>query len=121
MGAVSFSRIFGFVQRGADNGELYRLFKSISSIGWIQHVPWMLKLHNNVLMPALGNLIGINDRHGHFYDMSDEEVEGWKKRAHLQRDMVSQLVDIQKQKPELGDKEIKYMMSTNIFAGKFRP
>lgn len=120
MGAVSFSRIFGFVQSGKDNGEMHRLYKSISSIGWIQHVPWVLKLHNNVIMPIFGNFIAINDRHGHFYDMSNEEVEDWKKRADLQRDMVSQLMDVQKDKPELGEKEIKYMMTTNIFAGKFR-
>lgn len=121
MGAVSFSRIFGFVANGTDGGQLHRLFVAISSIGFLQHVPWLLKLHN-LLMPLTGNLVGLNDRHGHFYDMSDAEVEAWKRRAHEQKDMVATLVDVQNAKPgQLSDQDLKYMMNTNIFAGKLYP
>ncbi|KXS93740.1 hypothetical protein AC578_3108 [Pseudocercospora eumusae] len=117
VGAVSFSRIFGFVQTGTDNGELARLKDSITSIGWVQHVPWVLRLHN-ALEPIIGNRLAINDRLGHFYDMSHDEVESWKARDRSERDMVRELVQVQKHSPEeMNDRNLKYMMSTNIFAG----
>ncbi|POS70086.1 hypothetical protein DHEL01_v211520 [Diaporthe helianthi] len=68
-------------------------------------------------MPIIGNWVGLNDRHGKFFDMSEEEVESWKRRDRGEKDIVGLLVDVQRKKPELNDNDIKYMMSTNIFAG----
>lgn len=113
---MGISQPFGFVRDGTDHGVLRRLQKSMSSLGWLQHAPWLLKLHNAV-MPIIGNLIGMTDRNGHFFDWSIEEVEAWKKREHVQNDMVGIWFDTQKTKPELDDISIKSMMSTNIFAG----
>ncbi|KXT15281.1 hypothetical protein AC579_4837 [Pseudocercospora musae] len=49
--------------------------------------------------------------------MSHDEVESWKARDRSERDMVQELVQVQKNSPEeMNDRNLKYMMSTNIFA-----
>ncbi|KAI0007011.1 cytochrome P450 [Xylariaceae sp. FL0662B] len=116
VGAVSFSRSFGYVETGQDNGMFPRIQKVTTCIGWLNHAIWLFKLHQT-LRPVIGNWLASNERNTYFFEFAAREVQARKDRGGDYKDIVSQLLSVQKGKPELNDTNISYMMATNVFAG----
>ncbi|OJJ67368.1 hypothetical protein ASPBRDRAFT_58930 [Aspergillus brasiliensis CBS 101740] len=116
IGAVSFSRPFGYVIAGDDDGVFARLKQSLRSMSWLMSVPWFYDLHQK-LQPYIGNWLAVNDRNGYFYQFAAQEIVSRKDRGGDDRDIVNQLFAIQKTKPHFSDTDMAYMMTTNVFAG----
>ncbi|KAJ8127654.1 hypothetical protein O1611_g5983 [Lasiodiplodia mahajangana] len=129
IGAVSFSKPYGFVSSGsdslgADKNFFARIARSFHSLAWTMHAEWIFKLHQNVIMPLVGNLLALNDRNGFFFDFAQKEVQTRKDHGGSDKDIVGQLFQVQKTKDELlfafigsNDLAIAYMMTSNVFAG----
>ncbi|KAI0100592.1 cytochrome P450 [Nemania sp. FL0031] len=122
IGAVSFSKPYGFVSSGSDSlgsdkNVFSRLARSFHSLGWTMHAEWIFKIHQNLIMPLVGNLLAVNDRNGFFSDFAQKEVQTRKDRGGSDKDIVGQLFQVQTTKDELNDSAIAYMMASNVFAG----
>ncbi|RAL02329.1 cytochrome P450 [Aspergillus ibericus CBS 121593] len=116
IGAVSFSRPFGYVDAGDDQGVFARIRRSFLSMSWLMAVRWFYDLHQK-LQPVIGNWLAINDRNGFFYQFATQEVVARKDRGGDDRDIINQLFTIQRAKPHFSDTDIAFMMTANVFAG----
>ncbi|KAI8944969.1 cytochrome P450 [Xylaria longipes] len=122
IGAVSFSKPYGFVSSGSDSygsdkNFFDRLASSLHSAAWLMHAGWLFKLHQKFVMPLVGNLLAINDRNGFFFQFAQREVQARRDQGGNDKDIVGQLFQVQKTKEELNDLSIAYMMTSNVFAG----
>ncbi|KAI5917092.1 cytochrome P450 [Camillea tinctor] len=116
IGAVSFTRPFGFVEAGDDQGTFSRIQRSMASITWVMQAPWVHRLQQR-LKPIIGNWLAANDRNGYFFEFTSQEVTGRKDRGGDDKDILAQLFAVQKAKPHLSNVDIAYMMTSNVFAG----
>lgn len=113
IGAVSFSRPFGYIHTGDDHGTFQRIQKAIA---WLGHVRWLFHLHQR-LTPVLGNWLAANDRDGYFFRFARQEIVSRQDHSGDDRDILGQLLSTQKVKPQLSDLDINYMMTPNVVAG----
>ncbi|KAI0882395.1 cytochrome P450 [Annulohypoxylon maeteangense] len=116
IGSISFSRPFGYVEVGEDNGIFLRIQRALRSIGWIRHAPQLYRWHQK-LMPYIGNWLAANDRNTYFFEFATREVQARTDRGGDYKDIAGQLLSVQKEKPDLNDTNIAFMMTTNVFAG----
>jgi cytochrome P450 len=116
IGSISFSRPFGYVQAGDDQGVFQRIQDTMGSVSWLMHAGWFFRLHQS-LMPVIGNWIAANNRNGYFFQFARNEVIGRLGRGGENKDIVGQLFDVQKARPELNDMNIAFMLTSNVFAG----
>lgn len=106
IGAVSFSKEYGFLSSGADSlGTGERIFPkladALNSASWLMHASWFFWLHQKYIMPVVGNFLAINDRNGFFFQFAQREVQTRKDRGGNDRDIVGQLFQAQQKKAEL--------------------
>ncbi|KAJ8107317.1 hypothetical protein ONZ43_g6772 [Nemania bipapillata] len=106
IGAISFSKPYGFVSSGSDSlgseeNFFPRLARSLHGAAWIMHAGWFFKLHQTVIMPLVGNLLAVNDRNGFFFNFAQKEVQTRKDQGGNDKDIVGQLFQVQKTKEEL--------------------
>ncbi|KAI1465333.1 cytochrome P450 [Daldinia caldariorum] len=116
IGAISFSKPFGYVESGDDERIFLRLRKAFRCIGWIKHSSTLFKVHQR-LMPYIGNWLASNDRNTYFFELASKEIQARTNRDGDFKDIVSQLFSVQKAKPEFNDTNLAFMMTTNVFAG----
>ncbi|KAJ5181654.1 hypothetical protein N7449_011801 [Penicillium cf. viridicatum] len=116
IGSVSFSRPFSYVETGDDQGVFQRIQNAMGSAAWLMHAGWLFRLHQK-LMPICGNWLAINDRNGYFFQVARKEVSGRIDRGGDDKDIIGQLLETQKTKPQLSDMNISFMMTSNVFAG----
>ncbi|PWY70505.1 cytochrome P450 family protein [Aspergillus heteromorphus CBS 117.55] len=116
IGAVSFSRPFGYLLAGDDHGVFARIRTALGSLSWLGHVGWFFNLHQT-LRPVIGNWLAANDRNGFFHQFARQEVIARKDRGGDDRDIINQLFTVQKTKPHLSDTDISFAMASNVFAG----
>ncbi|KAJ5711130.1 cytochrome P450 [Penicillium malachiteum] len=114
-GAISFSKPFGYVAAGTDNGLFIRLQRAFASLSWLRYVRWFYSLHQ-ALMPVIGNWLAANDRNGYFFNFANDQIQLAKGHSDT-KDIMSQLFTTQQTKPELNDKNIAFMLTSNVFAG----
>ncbi|KAI1503903.1 cytochrome P450 [Biscogniauxia marginata] len=115
-GAVSFTRPFGFVDAGDDQGLFLKIQRSMISMAWLMQASWIHRIHEK-LKPIIGNWLAANDRNGYFFNYASKEVVGRKDRGGDDRDILGQLFAVQKEKSQLSDVDIAFMMTSNVFAG----
>lgn len=116
IGAVSFSRTFGFITSATDHTIFTRLRHKIGSVGWLEYAPWILKLHNKY-KSYIGNWVAIDESNERLFAIPNEEVKSWKKSNSVRKDMAGLLADAQTEKIEMNDSILKATMNSNIFAG----
>ena len=116
IGAVSFSRAFGYVEAGDDKGIFQRIQDTMASVAWLMHAGWLFRLHQ-CLRPIIGNWLKANDRNGYFHEFAVREVQGRKQRGGDSNDIIGQLLEMGRAKPQLNDTNISFMMTSNVFAG----
>ncbi|KAK6949096.1 hypothetical protein Daesc_009169 [Daldinia eschscholtzii] len=116
IGAISFSKPFGYVESGDDAGIFLRLRKALRSMGWVKHAPTFHRIHQR-LMPYIGNWLASNDRNSYFFELASREIQARTNRDGDFKDIASQLFSVQKTKPEFNDTNIAFMMTSNVFAG----
>ncbi|KAH0499247.1 hypothetical protein TgHK011_006452 [Trichoderma gracile] len=117
IGVVSFSKPFGFIDRGTDEGIFGRIERAFSSTSWLMHAPSIYRFHQRFILPYIGNFIAANDRNGYFFEFAKSEVQDRRDKGGNDKDIVGQLFQTARNKPELTDLSISFMMTSNVFAG----
>ncbi|KAI0457605.1 cytochrome P450 [Xylaria acuta] len=107
VGAVSFSKPYGFVSSGSDSygsdkNFFARLASSLHSATWLMHAGWLFQLHQKFIMPLVSNLLAVNERNGFFFHFAQCEVQTRREQGGNDKDIVGQLFQ---------------MMTSNVFAG----
>ncbi|XPS73243.1 hypothetical protein M3J09_005393 [Ascochyta lentis] len=117
IGEVTFSRRFGFLAAGKDDGSFSAIDSALISAAWIGQIPWLYWLHD-FFMPYTGNYLGVNNRNGSLRQFAARECDARKGRGSDHRDMLHALMDVKEQKPdEFDDNGVLSMAASNIFAG----
>lgn len=117
IGEVTFSKRFGFLDVGADDGAFAQIEGALRSAAWIGQLPGIYWLHD-ALMPYIGNHLGITARHGSLRNFAVKEIAARKDRGSDHQDILTQLLETQKQKPtQMDDNAVTSMATSNIFAG----
>jgi cytochrome P450 len=117
IGEVTFSKPFGFLAAGKDDGSFQAIDEALVSASWIGQVPWLYWLHDQ-FMPVIGNWLGVNNRNGSLRQFAAKECEARKGRQSDRRDILSSLFAVKEAKPqEFDDNSVLSMASSNIFAG----
>lgn len=117
IGEVTFSKRFGFMDVGQDDGSFATIEGALQSGAWIGQVPSLYWIHD-FLVPVLGNHLGIQARHGSLRKFAAQEVGNRRDRGSDHQDLLYKLVEIQKAKPhEMNDMAVLSMATSNIFAG----
>ncbi|KAF2679697.1 cytochrome P450 [Lentithecium fluviatile CBS 122367] len=116
IGEVTFSKPFGFLDRGQDDGSFDQIDAALKSAAWIGQVPWLYWLHDR-LIPLIGNWLGVNARHGSLRAFAAKEVEQRQGTGDHQ-DILELLQAAQRNKPtDMNDMAVLSMATSNIFAG----
>ena len=117
IGEVTFSKRFGFMDAGKDDGTFSQIEEALRSGSWLGQFPLLYWVHD-FLMPVIGNWLGINARHGGLRQFAFKEIEKRKDRGSGHKDILDKLLQVQKEKPaEMNDTGVLSMASSNIFAG----
>jgi cytochrome P450 len=117
IGEVTFSKPFGFLAAGKDDGSFQAIDEALASASWIGQVPWLYWLHDR-LMPIIGNWLGVNNRNGSLRQFAANECEARKSRPVDRKDILSSLFAVKEAKPQdFDDNSVLSMASSNIFAG----
>ena len=117
IGEVTFSKPFGFLAAGKDDGSFQAIDETLSSAAWIGQVPWLFWLHD-ACMPVIGNWLGVNNRNGSLRQFAAKECNARKGRGSDRKDILGSLIAVKEAKPdEFDDNSVLSMASSNIFAG----
>lgn len=117
IGEVTFSRRFGFLAAGKDDGSFFAIDSALHSAAWIGQTPWLYWLHD-FFMPYFGNFLGVNNRNGSLRQFAARECDERRGRGSDHRDILRALIDVRDQKPEeFDDNGVLSMAASNIFAG----
>lgn len=100
-----------------DDGIFSQIKNVLSSGAWLGQVPWVYWIHD-VLMPFIGNHLGVNVRHGSMRKYTVQEVEGRVDRGSGHQDILGKLFEVQKEKPsDFSVADVTSMAASNINAG----
>jgi cytochrome P450 len=118
VGGLTFSKRFGFLEAGADDGSFRNIEGALRSAAWVGQMPWIYWL-NDYLTPVFGNRLGIAARHGSIRKFAARQVDSRKEKDHGQYyDLLSRLFEVHKEKPnEMNDNAVLSMATSNVFAG----
>ncbi|KAL2273789.1 hypothetical protein FJTKL_04106 [Diaporthe vaccinii] len=118
IGAISFSRPYGYVEAGDDNGIFALLKATFKSLAWLTRALWFFRLHQR-LKPFFGGFISLaaSNRNGYFHQFAWKEINARKARGGDDRDMLGKLLTVQQAKPQMNDTNIAFMMTANVTAG----
>lgn len=118
IGAISFSRPYGYIEAGDDNGIFALLKTTFKSLAWLSRALWFFRLHQWI-KSVFGDLfrLGASNRNGYFHQFAWQEINARKAREGDDRDMLGKLLAVQQSKPQMNDTNIAFMMTTNVTAG----
>ncbi|KAI9713247.1 MAG: hypothetical protein M1820_001234 [Bogoriella megaspora] len=117
IGEVTFSKPFGFMENGRDDGSFKAIQAALWSASWLGQVPWVYWMHDR-LMPYIGNHLSVNNRHGGLRTFAATEVSSRKERGSGRKDILSKLFTIHDERPgEFDHAAVVSMATSNIFAG----
>ena len=117
VGEVTFSKRFGFMDAGQDDGSFAQIDNALRSAAWVGQVPWLYWLHDWI-SPYIGNRLGITARHGSLRSFAAKEVDARKTRGSDHRDILEKLFEVHRDKPEeMNDMAVLSMATSNVFAG----
>lgn len=117
IGEITFSKRFGFLDMGEDDGSFAQIEGALRSASWVGQVPWVYWL-NDLLTPFIGNHLGIAARHGKIRQFAAREIASRKDRGSDHRDMLAKLFEVGSEKgKDMSDDDVLSMATSNIFAG----
>ncbi|KAK2770579.1 cytochrome P450 oxidoreductase [Colletotrichum kahawae] len=117
IGEVTFSKRFGFMDVGSDDGSFKQIENALQSAAWIGQVPWLYWLHN-YLSPVIGTWLGIASRHGSLRKFAAREMAARQDRGSDHQDILGKLLAVHHDKPDQFDNsDLVSMATSNIFAG----
>jgi cytochrome P450 len=115
---VSFSRTFGFLEAGRDDGTLEKIELALRSLASVGQTPWLFWV-DYYLSQLIGPYFNLNLRHGLIRKYASKEVEARRTRPSKHDDILGGLFKIQKEKGKeaLDDDAITSIATANVFAG----
>jgi hypothetical protein len=117
IGEVTFSKRFGFMDEGIDDGAFTMIDNILQCANWVGHIPWFYYLCV-WLAPIIGNCLAITQRQGKLLQISQQNIKERKERGTDRNDMLEQLLEVQREKPDkFDDICVTSMAASNIFAG----
>lgn len=117
VGEVTFSKRFGFMDRGSDSGFFAQIENVLRSGAWLGQVPALYWTHD-FLSPVIGNHLGVSARHGRIRDFAAQEIGSRKGTGSDHQDILAKLLEVQKQQPDaMNDANVLSMATTNVNAG----
>ncbi|KXL43926.1 hypothetical protein M433DRAFT_151346 [Acidomyces richmondensis BFW] len=117
IGEITFSKRFGFMDAGEDDGSFGQISAALKSAAWIGQLPILYWIHD-ALMPYIGNHLAISARHGSLRNFAIREIAARQDRGSDRQDILAKLKAMQKEKPlEMNETAVASMASSNIFAG----
>ncbi|KAL4863672.1 hypothetical protein BDV12DRAFT_206324 [Aspergillus spectabilis] len=120
IGEVAFSRRFGFVDAGKDDGTLGRIELALKSLASVGQMPWVFWV-DYYLAPIIGPKLNLALRHGTIRAYASNAVEARRARfssAACAEDILGQLFKVQEAKPQsLDDDAIASIATATVFAG----
>ena len=113
----SFSKRFGFMDIGSDQGFFVQLENMFRSGAWLGQIPVLYWIHD-FLAPVIGNHLGVTARNGRIRDFASREIKDRELLGSDHQDILAKLLEVQKQHPdEMNDADVLSMATTNITAG----
>ncbi|KAK0281343.1 hypothetical protein LTR35_007719 [Friedmanniomyces endolithicus] len=117
IGEVTFSKRFGFMDSGGDDGSFGQIEGALKSASWVGQIPSFYWIHD-ALSPYIGNHLALSARHGSLRQFAIKEIAARQDRGGNQKDILSKLRATQKEKPlEMDENAVASMATSNIFAG----
>ncbi|KAK1823561.1 hypothetical protein LTR12_001972 [Friedmanniomyces endolithicus] len=117
IGEATFSKRFGFMDSGGDDGSFGQIEGALKSASWVGQIPSFYWLHD-ALSPYIGNHLALSARHGSLRQFAIKEIAARQDRGGNQKDILSKLRATQKEKPlEMNENAVASMATSNIFAG----
>ena len=117
IGEVTFSQRFGFMDEGKDDGAFTMIDNILYCANWVGHIPWFYWV-NVWLSPIIGNHLAVTQRQGKLFEVTNKEIQRRKQEGSDRKDMLEQLFEVQRAKPDkLDDMCVTSMAASNIFAG----
>ncbi|KAL3482853.1 cytochrome P450 [Aspergillus germanicus] len=117
IGEITFSKRFGFMDEGIDDGAFTMIDNILQCANWVGHIPWFYYL-SIWLAPIIGNRLAITQRQGKLLQISHQNIKDRRERGTERNDMLEQLFEVQREKPDkLDDVCVTSMATSNIFAG----
>lgn len=98
---------------GSDNGFFVQIENVLSSGAWLGQIPALCWIHA-FLSPIIGNDLGVTARDGRIRDFASQEIENREKLGGNHQDILSKLLEKQKQRPdEMNDANVLLMATSN--------
>ncbi|KAI1924231.1 hypothetical protein LOZ65_003126 [Ophidiomyces ophidiicola] len=116
IGEVTFSKPFGFLKSGTDNGTFQQIDNTLACAAWVGYMPWLYWL-NFRLSPYIGSHLAVTSRQTHLLTFTAKSITERKAQGSDHEDILEQLFEVQKEKPEFDQISITSMCASNIFAG----
>lgn len=118
IGSISFSRPYGYVEAGDDNGIFAKLKATFRSLAWLTRALWIFRLQFK-LKSLFGSwfTVAANNRNGYFNQFAWREMYARKDRGGDDRDILGKLLAVQRGKPQMNDTNIAFMITSNVTAG----
>lgn len=118
IGAITFSKRFGFLEAGSDNGQFKILERALRSGAWVGQMPWVYWL-NEALTPYIGNCLDVMVRHGSVRQFAKAQVDARLTKDNTSyTDLLARFFDVSKAKPsDFDDTAVLSMATSNIFGG----
>ena len=105
------------MESGKDDGTFAQIDHALRSAAWLGQIPVLYWVHD-FLSPVIGNHLGITARHSGLRTFAAHEIESRKERGSGHRDILAELFEVHKDKPEeMTNANILSMATSNIFAG----
>ncbi|KAL9093089.1 MAG: hypothetical protein Q9159_000448 [Coniocarpon cinnabarinum] len=117
IGEVTFSKRFGFMDVGDEDGSFTTIQKAIKSASWLGQITWLYWL-DDYLSPIFGHQAACQARHGSMRNFAIREISARHERGSDHDDILGKLFAIHEEKPrDFNETAIASMASSNIFAG----
>lgn len=96
IGEVTFSKRFGFMDTGSDNGFFAQVEDVLRSGAWSGQIPALYWTHD-FLSPVIGNHFSVTARHGRLMDFASQAIEDRKTHGSDHQDILAKSLEVQKQ------------------------
>ncbi|KAK4233361.1 hypothetical protein C8A03DRAFT_19556 [Achaetomium macrosporum] len=117
IGEITFSKPFGFMDAGSDDGSFKQIENALISGAWVGQIPSFYWLHD-FLSPVIGKWLGISARTSTLGAKVVREVAARRERGSDRPDILGQLLKVHHEKPQQFDEsDLVSMATSNVFAG----
>jgi len=119
VGEITYSKPFGFLREGKDDGCFKNIEDSLWMGSWIGQVPWLFWTTFYIRNMFTKGVVGVSAGMAKVLGMAEEEMKERKKQGMTDRiDMLGKGFKLQREKPaEVNDAVLMVIAVSNVFAG----